>query len=300
MTRRTKAIKVSHFSKSFADKEVVRDLSFEVFKGETFAFLGTNGSGKTTTIRTLIGVYQPTSGQLNIAGQKQARELGRIVGYLPEERGLYLNSKVLETMVYFGQLKGLSAQRARQRALKYLDRVGLKDKQDLIIKRLSSGQQQKIQLGITIINDPQILILDEPMKGFDPLNRELFLDILFEHKKKNVTIVFTTHEMDETEKIADRIMIIKNGERKMYGNLEEIKKTFQGDRINIHFTGKLPKSKLYEAYTEKHYAELTPKPGVKSDQILSYLIDNKVHLDKFEIAGPSLNEIFLKVSKQDQ
>ena len=298
-TTKKKAIKVSNFCKSFDEKEIIKNLSFEVFEGETFAFLGTNGSGKTTTIRTLIGVYKPSKGTLHIGGKQYSRELGKILGYLPEERGLYINSKVLETMVYFAQLKGLSALEAEKRSLKYLDRVDLLDKKDLIIKRLSSGQQQKIQLGITIINDPKILILDEPMKGFDPVNRELFLEILFEHKKKKATIIFTTHEMDETEKIADRIMIIKNGERKLYGDLEEIKKSFKGDRIKIHFTGTLPKSTLYEAYTEKHYAELKPKKGVKSDRILSYLLDKKVHFTKFEIAGPSLNEIFLKVSENE-
>lgn len=219
-------ITVQNFSKKFGQTTVISDLSFEVMRGEVFAFLGANGSGKTTTIRTLLGIYEADQGELLINGKKYSQEQSSLLGYLPEERGLYTSSRVLEVLIYFGQLKGLDVKEAKKRALDFLEQVGLLDKQNLHISKLSSGQQQKIQLGITIINRPELLILDEPTKGLDPVNRALFMDILLGLNKQGSTIIFSTHQMDEAERIADRLVMIKKGKRALYGDINEVKSSY--------------------------------------------------------------------------
>ncbi len=291
-------INIEHFSKSFGKHEVIHDLSFDVTAGEIFAFLGANGSGKTTTIRCLLGTYQADEGTLLVKGQQYDQTLATTLGYLPEERGLYTTSRVLETLVYFGQLKGLTYAEAHDKSVTYLDRVELGDKHKAEIKSLSSGQQQKLQLGITIINNPELLILDEPTKGLDPVNRSLLLEILLEMNKTGTTIVFSTHQMEEAEKIADRLVMIKHGKRALYGGVEEVKRSFGSNTIDLTFTGKFPvNEKLFSAELSNHTASLTPKHGVDPEAILKFLIkDDNVTITKFEVATPSLDDIFIKVT----
>jgi ABC-2 type transport system ATP-binding protein len=296
-----KVISILNFSKSFGKTTVIKDLSFDVHKGEIFAFLGANGSGKTTTLRALLQIYQPDNGTLLVKGKPYSVDRSHLIGYLPEERGLYVTSKVLETMIFFGQLKDMSYHAAKEWSIKYLDEVGLADKQNVEIKKLSSGQQQKIQLGITIINTPEILILDEPTKGLDPVNRQLLMDILFKlNKEHKTTIVFSTHMMDEVERIADRLVIIKDGIREAYGNVEDVKKEYGENIVKIKFTGDFtPNEKLYAASVQKNYAELTPKDGISQDQILKDLVKQDLLIHKFEVSSPSLNEVFIKISKNN-
>jgi ABC-2 type transport system ATP-binding protein len=188
-------IEVKHFKISFAEKTVIKDLSFSVKRGEIFGLLGSNGSGKTTTIRTLLGLYRADSGTLTING-KQFEPGDKVrIGYLPEERGLYKKETVIDTMIYFGELKGLK--NPREWSANYLERVGLGDKLNEKTEKLSTGQQQKVQLGICIMNDPDLLILDEPTKGFDPVNRKLLMNIIDEAHQKGATIIMITHYMDE-------------------------------------------------------------------------------------------------------
>ena len=227
-------VEIKHFKMQFGRKTVIRDLSFEVREGEIFGFLGSNGSGKTTTVRTLLGLYQPTSGELLIAGKKyEPEDVGVVVGYLPEERGLYRKESVIDTMVYFGELKGLK--NAREWSLKYLKRVGLIDKADERVEKLSGGQQQKVQLGITIMNNPKLLILDEPTKGFDPVNRRLLMDIIDEEHEKGCAIIMITHYMDEVERLCDRAILLKDGVSRAYGAIEEIRKEFGGKSLDQIF-----------------------------------------------------------------
>ena len=219
----------------FGKKTVIKDLSFEVKKGEVFGFLGSNGSGKTTTIRALLGIYQPTDGELLINGEQFSVSSGAKLGYLPEERGLYKKESVIDVMIYFGQLKGLSKADARQRSEAYLERVKLSDKALTRLDKLSGGQQQKIQLGITIMNDPDLLILDEPTKGFDPVNRRLLMDIIEEHQRAGATIIFVTHQMEEVERLCDRIILLKDGTSYAYGTIAEVKKRFNGMSLDDIF-----------------------------------------------------------------
>lgn len=220
-----KIVEVKNFQMKFDNKTVVSDLSFSVNSGEIFGFLGSNGSGKTTTIRALLGLYTPTGGELLIDGKKfNPEDSNVVVGYLPEERGLYRKESVIDTMIYFGEMKGLEDPRGWSE--RYLKRVGLLDKMNTKLEKLSGGQQQKVQLGITIMGEPKLLILDEPTKGFDPMNRRLLMEIIEEQHKKGTAIIMITHYMDEVEKLCDRVLLLKDGTARAYGTIDEIKKEF--------------------------------------------------------------------------
>jgi ABC-2 type transport system ATP-binding protein len=228
-------VSVKDFSLTIGEKQIVEHLDFEVFPGEVFAFLGSNGSGKTSTIRSLLGIYQASSGKLLVNGKTLTPEAASIVGYLPEERGLYTRAKVLDAMVYFGELKGMDRDDAREEALAFLERVELADKANVKIKKLSGGQQQKVQLGVAVMGDPKLLILDEPTKGLDPVNRKLLLDIVDELQQKGVAVIYITHLMEEVERLADRLLILKDGTARAYGTVKDVKKEFNSKSIEDIF-----------------------------------------------------------------
>ncbi len=228
-------ISIAHFKMQFGKTEVIKNLSFEVKRGETFGFLGSNGSGKTTTIRALLGIYQPTAGELLVGGKPYSVSSGIKLGYLPEERGLYKKEPVIDIMTYFGQLKGMSRLDARQKSLDFLKRVDLLDKAKTRLDKLSGGQQQKVQLGITVIDNPELLILDEPTKGFDPVNRRLLMEIIEEHQAKGATVVMITHQMEEVERLCDRILLLKDGAARAYGTVASVRKQFGGKSLDDIF-----------------------------------------------------------------
>ena len=287
-------ISIKDFELSFGSKKIIHGLNFEVKKGEIFGFLGSNGSGKTTTIRALLGIYQADSGELLINGEEFSPEKFGAIGYLPEERGLYKKEKVIDVMQYFGRLKGLSKKEAQEFSKKYLKRVGLEDKANLNIDKLSGGQQQKIQLGITIMGKPDLLILDEPTKGFDPVNRQLLMDIIAEENARGATIVMVTHQMEEVEKICNRALLLKDGKVKAYGTVDEIRNQFGKQRIILEFVGELPKSDKFEIIKkDANYAELSPK--VDSQEILKELVSNNLQIINFKVQKSTLNEIFLEI-----
>ncbi len=217
----------------FGDKTVIKDLSFDVYRGEIFGLLGSNGSGKTTTIRTLLNLLPKTSGELLIDGQPYHPSSKIKVGYLPEERGLYKKETVIDTFVYFGRLKGVKNPKAW--ALKYLKKVGIEDKANEKTEKLSTGQQQKVQLGITIMDDPDLLILDEPTKGFDPVNRKLLMDIIDQLHQKGTAIIMITHYMDEVERLCDRAILLKDGVAHAYGKISDIRKQFNNQTLDEIF-----------------------------------------------------------------
>lgn len=231
----TPIVSVKNYSLTIGDKRIVEHLDFEVFPGEVFAFLGANGSGKTSTIRSLLGIYEATSGKLLVNGKKLTPEGASIVGYLPEDRGLYTRAKVLDTMTYFGELKGMERGQAKAEALAYLERVELSDKAGVKLKKLSGGQQQKVQLGVAIMGSPKLLILDEPTKGLDPVNRKLLLDIVDELQANGTAVIYITHLMEEVERLADRLLILKDGKARAYGTVESVKKEFKSKSIEDIF-----------------------------------------------------------------
>lgn len=283
----------------FGKTTVIKDLSFDVHKGEIFGFLGSNGSGKTTTIRALLGLYEPTAGTLHINGRDFDPESdGGNLGYLPEERGLYKKESVISVMVYFGELKGMSRRDAREWSMNYLARVDLADKAKTRLDKLSGGQQQKIQLGVTIMNNPDLLILDEPTKGFDPVNRRLLMDIIEEQSARGATIVMVTHQMEEVERLCNRVILLKDGTSEAYGTIDEIKNNFGGQRILLRFTGKLPtRPNLFAIKKqETSYAELIPKESIAPDRIFRELAAiSGLSISTFDVQRPSLDEIFVTI-----
>lgn len=296
-------ITVKNFQMRFGRKTVIEDLSFEVKKGEVFGFLGSNGSGKTTTIRSLLGIYQPTAGELLINGEKFTPKMSSFIGYLPEERGLYKKETVLDTMVYFGRLKGMTYEAAKEWSLNFLERIGLADKSKEQLDRLSGGQQQKVQLGVTIMGQPKLLILDEPTKGFDPVNRRLMMDIIEELRANGATVMLVTHQMEEVERLCDRVMLLKDGKRRLYGTVEEIKESYGEKHILIQFKGTFePDNKLYAVIkSTASTAELLPTDKTTTHDIFTSLAKQKeLTVTKFELAQNSLDEIFVQIYEEDK
>lgn len=235
MTKVPDIITVNEFTMKFGKTTVIDKLSFTVRRGETFGLLGSNGSGKTTTLRSLLGIYVPTSGELLVEDKPYAVDGGVKLGYLPEERGLYRKENVIDVMVYFGQLKGMSRDNAYRESMAYLERVELADKAKTKLQKLSGGQQQKVQLGVTILNEPALLILDEPTKGFDPVNRRLLMDIIEEHQSRGATVIFVSHQMEEVERLCDRILLLKDGNAAAYGTVQEVRDHFNGKSLDDIF-----------------------------------------------------------------
>ena len=228
-------VSVKNFSLTLGNKEIVHKLSFDVQPGEVFAFLGANGSGKTSTIRSLLGLYEPTAGSLKINGRTYTAKDAKTVGYLPEERGLYTRVSAIDNLIYFGEMKGMTRAEARQVGMDFLAEVGLAEKATLKLKSLSGGQQQKVQLGVAVMGNPDLLILDEPTKGLDPVNRKLLLDIVEHHRQQGAAVIYITHLMEEVERLADRLFIIRDGREKAYGTVKEVKKQFGATSIEDVF-----------------------------------------------------------------
>jgi ABC-2 type transport system ATP-binding protein len=289
-------VHIENFRMDFGRNTVIRDLSFDVQAGETFGFLGSNGSGKTTTIRALLGIYIPTAGTLHINGRNFQPEDGGKLGYLPEERGLYKKESVIDVMTYFGRLKGLPKAEATRWSLEYLERVALDDKAKTRLDKLSGGEQQKVQVGVTIMNQPELLILDEPTKGFDPVNRRLLMDIIDEQKTAGATVLMVTHQMEEVERLCDRVILLKNGEAEAYGTIPEVQDQYGGTMIRLKYSGTIPASRHYGVtLREKNYAELTVTDDVDEAIILKDLVDAGVLVRSFVTSRLSLDDIFLKV-----
>jgi len=289
-------VHITNFRMDFGDKTVVCDLSFDVNAGETFGFLGSNGSGKTTTLRALLGIYRPTGGVLHIDGKVFEPRDGARLGYLPEERGLYKKEPVLEVMEYFGRLKGLSRADAVSWSRTYLDRVGLADKAATRLDKLSGGQQQKIQLGVTIMNTPELLILDEPTQGFDPVNRRLLMDLIDEQKRDGATVIMVTHQMDEVERLCDRVILLKDGVAAAYGTVEEVQDTFGATTIRVDCSREVPASELYDVVSpDSNSVILAPRPGADAAEILRGLVTSGVGVRSFTTERTSLEEIFIRV-----
>ncbi len=296
-TGRDLVVEIDQFTMTFGRATVVDDLSFQVARGETFGFLGSNGSGKTTTIRALLGIYQPTAGTLLVNGRVFTPRQGSGLGYLPEERGLYKKEKVIDVMVYFGRLKGLSAAAARSWSMDYLERVSLADKARTRIDKLSGGEQQKIQLGVTIMNEPDLLILDEPTKGFDPLNRRLLMAIIEDQKRAGASVLMITHQMEEVERLCDRVIMLKDGRCKAYGTIEQIQDRFGGRTVRLRYAGQLPTGSPHwqAVLVQRHYAELSLAEGADEAVVLRELVEAGVAVSSFTTTRASMDEIFVTI-----
>jgi len=289
-------VHVQDFQMSFGSTKVIENLSFDVQQGETFGFLGSNGSGKTTTIRSLLGIYQATSGTLHIGGAPFAPDRNISLGYLPEERGLYKKEATLDVMVYFGRLKGLSKVNAVNWSMNFLERVGVASRAKVRLDKLSSGEQQKVQLGITIMNDPLLLILDEPTKGFDPVNRRLLMEIIEEQRTAGTTVLMVTHQMEEVERLCDRVLLLKNGVARAYGTVSQVQDEFGSTSIDIALSGEIPTSDSYRVLrSNPDDARIMANVGNSPESILKELVQRGVQVKSFMEKKTSLDEIFIQI-----
>ncbi len=291
-------LQVRNLRKEFDSVVAVDGVSLTVERGELFGLLGPNGAGKTTTIRTVLNIIRPDGGDILFDGKPFSEDAWNTIGYLPEERGLYRKSRVLNTIAYFGALKGMEEREAKRAAHGWLERFGLVDRAGSRINELSKGNQQKVQFITAVLHRPHLLILDEPFAGFDPVNQVLLKDILMDLRSQNVAIIFSTHQMEQVEKLCDNIALINKGKPVLSGSLREIKQRHGKNSVHLEFQGDgtllkgLPGVKTADVY--QNYAELELVDIGRAGELLHHM-DTQIQLRKFEVVEPSLNSIFIGV-----
>ncbi len=294
-------LEVREVSKSFKDIKVLDNLSFSVKGGETFGLLGPNGAGKTTTMRMIMNILRPDSGEIYFNDIPRPKLKGVHFGYLPEERGLYPRARVIDVLVYFGTLNNLSARKAQVEAIRYLDRLGIVEYSDARINELSKGIQQKIQFIAAFLHDPDVLILDEPFSGLDPINQSVLMEILEEYKKKNKILIISTHMMDQAEKICDHICIINQSRVILDGSIREIKRKFRENAYYLEVEGTCPLNelegiKIIEEGKNSFKFVISKKNWRLSDLIKH--VESKAKIRRFEVFEPSLHDIFIRLIQQ--
>lgn len=295
---------IDHIYKSFKDIHAVQDLSLELPPGVIFGLLGPNGAGKTTTIRMIMDIIIPDRGKILINGKSNSREQLDQVGYLPEERGLYRKMKIGELLSFFAELKGMKHAQSRSQIKSWLERFELSDRINKKAEELSKGNQQKLQFIATIIHQPRLIILDEPFAGLDPLNVELIKEIMLEQQRNGATIIFSTHMMEQVEKLCDSICLINEGKAVLSGELKQIKRRFGRNSIRMEYEGEAKFLKDQELVQKFDYhdgfVEIYPAEKVTIKPILEQAI-KEVDVSRFEIMEPSLHEIFIEtVSKKEK
>jgi ABC-2 type transport system ATP-binding protein len=295
------AIEIGNISKWFGDFQAVKNLSFEVRRGEIFALLGPNGAGKSTSIRMILDIIKPDSGSIAVFGGTIDDEKKNRIGYLPEERGLYKTVKVLEMMSYLGRLKGLSGSDAKRQAMALLEKLELGEHANSKVEELSKGMQQKVQFAVTIMHNPDLIIVDEPFSGLDPVNRLVIKSLLEDFRSKGGAIVMSTHQMNQVEEMADRMLMISRGERKLYGDVDEIRKEYALHAIVVEGQGQwdaLPGVTRVEPINNRNESVLLHlDSGVTSDEVLAAIAQSPdTNIERFERAIPSLDDIFIRVA----
>ncbi|MFO7446289.1 MAG: ATP-binding cassette domain-containing protein [Ignavibacteriaceae bacterium] len=294
---------VKNLRKEYKNIVAVDNLSFTIDEGKIFGLLGPNGAGKTTTIRTILNLIKPTSGTVSFNNRPIANEFYEQVGYLPEERGLYKKSKVIEAIVYFAALKGLSHEKALTEADNWLNKLEIHNYKNKRIEELSKGNQQKIQFIISVIHNPLLLILDEPFQGFDPIVQQLIKEIILSFAGSGKIIILSTHQMETAEKLCSEILLMDKGKEILSGNLSSIKRNFARNNVKIEyegdgsFIGSLPYVLNIDSYS--NYAEVELKENFSPDDFLKNIID-KVKVKHFSIIEPTLNKIFIDAIKGNE
>ena len=294
------AVEISHLAKSFGETHAVIDVSFAVERGEIFGLLGPNGAGKTTTIRAMLDVFQPDRGAVSVLGGPMDERKKDRIGYMPEERGLYQDVALERCLVYLATLKGLSRARARRRVGAYLERLDLAAHRARKVGELSKGMQQKAQIVAAIAHGPELLIIDEPFSGLDPVNTRLVKALLRDLCDQGTTILMSTHQMHQVEALCDRILLIDGGRNVLYGALDEIRRRHAGGAIRVQAAGRLPSLPgTTRANGGRRHNDgavrLTLHGDTQPQDVLERLVAARVPIERFEIALPSLDEIFLQV-----
>jgi ABC-2 type transport system ATP-binding protein len=295
------AVEVNHIVKSYADKAVVNDLAFSVNQSEIFGLIGPNGAGKTTTIRMLMDIIKPDSGDVTILGEKLSEASKNKLGYMPEERGLYRKLSVIDSIIYLASLKGMDRHSAEEKADELLNQTGMLANKRKKIEELSKGMGQIIQFIVTIIHDPELVILDEPFAGLDPINIELLKGMFLDLRNRGKAVILSTHQMNQVEELCDRILMINNGNSVLYGNLTEIKSRYRSHSVILESEGELGELPgVKEKRIHKGYVELVLDGNTTPKQVLERLVNTSIIINRFEVATPSLNEIFLEVAGKNR
>ncbi len=289
-------VELAGVTKAYENKVAVSDLSLSIDAGQMFGLLGPNGAGKTSSIRMMMGITIPDSGQISLFEKPFERQSLERVGYLPEERGLYKKMKVLEQLVFFGQLHGLTAEEARRRSIAWAKRMEIADSLEKKTEELSKGMQQKIQFIASLLHDPGLIVMDEPFSGLDPVNAMLVERTLLELKDQGKAILLSTHRMDQVEKLCDSICLIDNGEAVLAGNLRQIKAGYERNHVIVEFEGSpafLGSDEIEEAKNFAGHAEIKLK-GHGNAQKLLHEASAAATIYRFELVEPSLEEIFIQ------
>ncbi|HTU49847.1 MAG TPA: ATP-binding cassette domain-containing protein [Acidobacteriaceae bacterium] len=289
-------VELNQISKTYDTKVAVDALSLQIEAGKMFGLLGPNGAGKTSTIRMMIGITLPDSGSVTLFGQPFSRKNLTRVGYLPEERGLYKKMKVIDQLVFLGQLHGLDAATANSRSRQWCERLQILDAIDLKTEELSKGMQQKIQFISTLLHEPALIIMDEPFSGLDPVNTQLLQETLLELKNAGKAILFSTHRMDQVERLCDSICLVDGGKAVLSGGMREVKSRYPRNHVVIDFEGdnsfvNHPAVKEYKAFAG--HVEIQLREGADAQDLLHAAFQN-AKIYKFELMEPSLEEIFIQ------
>lgn len=291
---------VENLTKEFKNVTAIDNISFKVEEGKIFGLLGPNGAGKTTTIRIALNIIKPSSGKILFEGKPFTNEFFNIVGYLPEERGLYKRSKVIDVILYFASLKNFRGKKAIHEASFWLEKLEIEQYRNKRIQELSKGNQQKVQFITSVIHNPKLLILDEPFSGFDPINQQQIKETIFSFVDSGKIIILSTHQMETAEKLCTEIFLMNKGKEVCSGSLNQIKKRFGGNNIKIEFEGdasfikNLPIVQHFENF--KNHAEIQLKNGLPPHEFLTAVID-KIKINQFSVIEPTLNKIFIDVIK---
>jgi len=291
-------VELKDVRKVYDKKVAVNKLDLRIEAGTMFGLLGPNGSGKTSSIRMMIGITAPDSGTVQLFGEQFSQKQLARVGYLPEERGLYKKMTVIDQLVFLGQLRGLQASEARKRAVEWCERLQIADAMQKKTEELSKGMQQKIQFIATLLHQPELIIMDEPFSGLDPVNAALLQDTLIDLHKEGRTILFSTHRMDQVEKMCDAISLIHNGNLVLNGGMRDVKSRYPRNRVQIQFEGDdafLQHESVEKAKNYQGLAEIKLKPGGDSQALLAAAA-SKAIIVKFELVEPTLEEIFIEAA----
>jgi ABC-2 type transport system ATP-binding protein len=284
--------------KEYASVLAVDGVSFEVQRGQILGLLGPNGAGKTTSIRMILNILQPDAGTVQYDGRPFSDAVRGMVGYLPEERGLYRKSRLIDTVLYFARLRGMESGAARASAYRWLHRFGLLEQKDRRVEELSKGNQQKVQFIAAVIHDPALLVMDEPFSGLDPVNQQIFTEAFLELRENRKAIIFSTHQMDQAERLSDTLCLINRGKVVLDGSVPDVKKRYGTNTVHLEFSGdgafleSLPGVRTALLY--QNSAELELDPGVPAGQVLS-AVATRIDIRKFELQEPSLHSIFLRI-----
>ena len=290
-------VELASIRKAYGEKIAVEGLSLTIEPGTMFGLLGPNGSGKSSSIRMMIGITRPDSGTVRLFNQPFSRSALARIGYLPEERGLYKKMKVLDQLVFLGQLHGLDAAVAATRARTWCDRLQIADAIDKKTEELSKGMQQKIQFIAALLHSPDLIIMDEPFTGLDPVNAALLMDTLVDLRAQGKAILFSTHRMDQVEKFCDEIAIIYRGKLVLAGAMREIKSRYPANRLVIHFCGDdtfLALPSIASANTHNGIANLILRNSADAQLILDHAIAHGTRITRFEVTEPTLEQIFIE------